>query len=87
MMIQERLVNLFYLLLRDHLTVGAVNELLGICIGTAEKPVYSGSGKLLSSRDSFSDSLLEVKARSLADQLIDGEYRVREEEVRELEPC
>lgn len=65
--VYSKVAALFYLLMRDCLPIGTVNTLLKDCV-TGGEPV-------------FSDRILAVKARSMASQLAEGEYRVREEDA------
>jgi len=63
----NRMTVLFYLLMRDHLPVGAVNDLLMQCV-SKDVPF-------------FSDSILQAKARSAVTQLVDGTYMVKHEKA------
>lgn len=80
MEIKDRFVVLFYLLMKDKMPIGEVNELVATCIGTADLPITAEDGRLLFFNYSFfCDNLLRKKAESLARQMVSGEYLVGEE--------
>ena len=60
----KRMVSFFYLLMRDHLSIGLVNELLKDLL-TADKRI-------------FSDAILLAKAESMAQQMAAGKYVVKD---------
>jgi len=62
--IYNRLTTMFYLVLRDSLTVGEVNKVV--------------RASMIPRETSFSDEILRAKAESMAHQLVRGEYEVTE---------
>lgn len=78
--VQERLTAFLYLLMRDKLPVGVVNDLLKQSVLDCDgEPIETGGHR-------FSDDLLADKARSLAIQLMNGDYMVRELDARMIDP-
>ena len=63
--VNERYKKFFYLLLRDKLTVGEINKLVGTAL-EGEEITY------------FSDEILSIKASSLVNMFVTGEYVVKE---------
>lgn len=68
----ERLAPFFYLLMRDHVPVGVVNELLRDALNGKEHK--------------YSDGILEAKASSVAIMMVMGKYIVKELECNLVHP-